>query len=94
MKWLSENKRDGMFVPENSLLDVTIHKYAGYDNMLFVTCRDLNINAVDLETENLQEAYVAAKELVAHRFAQISKRVEWFMSDNTETEFVKYKDRW
>lgn len=69
---------------------ISIHKIVGLGDSLYLTCNDLNIVQFGLNTEDFDTAVENAKTIVRTRLETLQEKFNGFLSDETETKFVRY----
>lgn len=69
---------------------ISIHKYVGCGDALFLSVKGLNISLEDLETEDLEEAIKKAKGIVSERVNRINIACKAFCDDETTLSFSRY----
>ena len=69
--------------------DITIHKYIGCGNALFLTCAELGIDKVDLRTDDFDTASYRAQMMIAERLNTIRSKYEDFITGGVHNEFCK-----
>ena len=85
-----EKPEDGsIFDLKDNSLKLSIHKYAGCGNDLFLSCYELGISTKNLETEDFNEAVSKSKELVSERVKHLREEAYRFCMD-THVEIVRY----
>ena len=85
-----EKPEDGsIFDLKDNSLKLSIHKYAGCGNDLFLSCCELGISTKNLETENFNEAVSKSKEIVSERVKHLREEAYRFCMDNN-IEIVRY----
>lgn len=84
-----ELKTGSIFNLKNNSLGISIHKYVGCGDKLFLNSKALNINNYDLETEDFEEAVSKAKEVVMCEVKKIREDAYKFYSDKN-IEFDRY----
>ena len=84
-----ELKTGSIFNLKNNSLGISIHKYVGCGDKLFLNSKALNINNYDLETEDFEEAVSKAKEVVMCKVKKIREDAYKFYSDKN-IEFDRY----
>lgn len=95
MKFKSNAKRDKdiktgtIFTLKNNSLEISIHKYAGCGDALFLNSKALNIDNYDLGTEDFSEAVSKAKEVIGCKVKEIREDSFKFCLDNN-IEFDRY----
>lgn len=77
-----EPKTGSIFTLKDNSLGISIHKYAGCGDELFLSSRALNIGCYDLGTEDFKEAVSKAKEVVMNKVEKIREDSYKFYSDN------------
>jgi hypothetical protein len=88
-KYKEEPKTGSTFILKNNYLGISIRKYVGCGDTLFLDSKALNINNYDLETEDFKEAVRKAKEVVMCEVKKIREDAYKFYSDNS-IEFDRY----
>ena len=78
-----------IFTLKDNSLGISIHKYVGCGDKLFLNSKALNIDNYNLETEDFEEAVRKAKEVVMHEVKKIREDSYRFCSDNN-IEFDRY----
>ena len=84
-----EHKTGSIFTLKYNSLGISIHKYAGCGDALFLNSKALNIDNYDLETEDFEEAVSKAKEVVMCKVKKIREDAYRFCSDSN-IEFDRY----
>lgn len=96
MKWKSDargkdNEKDGsIFNLKENGMDISIHKYVGCGNKLYLTCSELKLSQVSLQTEDFEEAVRIAKYKITQRMRYLESECKKFISDETENEFSRW----
>lgn len=88
-KYEEKLETGSVFTLKNNSLGITIHKYFGCGNVLFLNSEALNIDNYDLETEDFDEAVSRTKEVVMSKVKKIREDAYKFYSDNN-IEFDRY----
>lgn len=88
-KYNEELKTGSVFTLEDNSLRISIHKYVGCGDALFLNSKALNIDNYDLGTEDFKEAVSKAKEVVMREVKKIRVDAYRFYSDNN-IEFDRY----
>ena len=88
-KYKGEPKTGSVFTLQDNSLGISIHKYVGCGDALFLNSKALNIDNYDLETEDFDEAVSKAKEVVMREVKKIRENAYRFYSDNN-IEFDRY----
>ncbi len=78
-----------IFTLKYNSLGISIHKYVGCGDELFLNSKALNINNYDLETEDFDEAVSKAKEAIMSKVKKIREDAYSFYSDKN-IEFDRY----
>lgn len=78
-----------IFTLQDNSLGISIHKYVGCGDALFLNSKALNIDNYDLGTEDFKEAVSKAKEVVMREVKKIRVDAYRFYSDNN-IEFDRY----
>jgi hypothetical protein len=60
---------------------VTIHKYVGLGDSLFLSCHALNLDMIDLHTTDFNEAAKTARSLIRKALSELNKDFEGFLED-------------
>lgn len=84
-----EPKAGSIFTLQDNSLGISIHKYVGCGDALFLNSKALNIDNYDLGTEDFDEAVSKAKEVVMREVKKIREDAYRFYSDNN-IEFDRY----
>lgn len=101
MKWISNAKvgyehtqeelaKGSSFYVNIENLNISIHKYAGCGNDLFLNCDKLRINNRDLGTDNFDIAVEKSKEIIRKEFNELQKQVTIFLEDKEGNKLSKY----
>lgn len=88
-KYKEEPKTGSIFTLQDNSLGISIHKYVGCGDELFLNSKALNIDNYDLGTEDFDEAVSKAKEVVMREVKKIREDVYRFCMDNN-IEIVRY----
>nr|DAF82135.1 MAG TPA: hypothetical protein [Bacteriophage sp.] len=88
-KYNEEPKTGSIFTLQDNCLGISIHKYVGCGEALFLNSKALNIDNYDLGTEDFEEAVSKAKEVVMREVKKIREDVYRFYSDSN-IEFDRY----
>lgn len=88
-KYDEEPKTGSIFTLKYNSLGISIHKYVGCGDSLFLNSKALNIDNYDLGTEDFEEAVNKAKEVVMREVKKIREDAYRFYSDNS-IEFDRY----
>ena len=78
-----------IFTLQDNSLGISIHKYVGCGDALFLNSKAMNINNYDLGTEDFDEAVSKAKEVVMREVKKIREDAYRFYSDSN-IEFDRY----
>lgn len=70
-KYKEEPKTGSIFTLKYNSLGISIHKYVGCGDSLFLNSKALNIDNYDLGTEDFEEAVNKAKEVVMREVKKI-----------------------
>lgn len=95
MKFKSNAKRKekpetgSIFTLKDNSLGISIHKYVGCGDALYLNSKALNIDNYNLGTEDFDEAVSKAKEVIMHEVKKIREDSYRFCSDNN-IEFGRY----
>lgn len=85
-----EKLEDGsIFELKDNSLKLSIHKYVGCGDNLYLSCYELGISRKDLETEDFNEAVSKSKEIVTERMKYLRDEAYRFCMD-THVEIVRY----
>ena len=82
-------KTGSIFNLKSNSLGISIHKYVGCGDALFLNSKALNIDNYDLGTEDFKEAVSKAKEVVMCKVKKIREDAYRFCSDSN-IEFDRY----
>ena len=88
-KYNEEPKTGRIFAVKYNSLGISIHKYVGCGDALFLNSKALGIDNYDLGTEDFKEAVSKAKEVVMREVKKIREDAYRFYSDNS-IEFDRY----
>ena len=88
-KYKEEPKTGSVFALKDNSLGISIHKYVGCGDALFLNCSALDIFNYNLGTEDFDEAVSKAKEVVMLKVKKIREDAYRFYSDNN-IEFDRY----
>lgn len=88
-KYNEEPKTGSIFNLKSNSLGISIHKYVGCGDALFLNSKALNINNYDLGTEDFNEAVSKAKEVIMREVKKIREDAYRFYSDRN-IEFDRY----
>lgn len=88
-KYKEKPKTGSIFTLKYNSLGISIHKYVGCGDSLFLNSKALNIDNYDLGTEDFEEAVNKAKEVVMREVKKIREDSYRFCSDNN-IEFDRY----
>lgn len=78
-----------IFTLKDNSLGISIHKYVGCGDALFLNSKALNIDNYDLGTEDFEEAVSKTKEIIMREVNKIREDSYRFYSDNN-IEIVRY----
>lgn len=84
-----EHKTGSIFTLKDNSLGISIHKYVGCGDELFLNSKALSIYDYDLETEDFDEAVSKAKKVIMSEVKKIREDSDRFYSDNS-IEFDRY----
>ena len=85
-----EKLEDGsIFDLKDNSMKLSIHKYAGCGDNLYLSCCELGISTKSLETEDFNEAVSKSKEIVSERVKHLREEAYRFYMD-THVEIVRY----
>ena len=88
-KYNKEPKTGSIFTLKDNSLRISIHKYVGCGDALFLNSTTLGIDNYDLETEDFNEAVSKSKEIVTERMKYLRDEAHKFIVDEY-IEIVKY----
>lgn len=88
-KYKEEPKTGSVFTLQDNSLGISIHKYVGCGDALFLNSKALNIDNYDLRTEDFEEAVSKAKEVVMREVKKIREDACRFYVDGN-IEFDRY----
>ena len=88
-KYNEDLKAGSVFTLKSNSLGISIHKYVGCGDALFLNSKALSIDNYDLETEDFQEAVSKAKEVIMSKVKKIREDSYRFYSDSN-IEFDRY----
>lgn len=78
-----------IFTLKDNSLGISIHKYVGCGDALFLNSKALNIDNYNLRTEDFEEAVSKTKEIIMREVKKIREDSYRFYSDNN-IEFDRY----
>lgn len=81
-KYSEGPKTGSIFTLKDNSLGISIHKYVGCGDALFLNSKALNIDNYDLGTEDFEEAVSKAKEVIMREVKKIREDSDRFYSDN------------
>ena len=90
-KYGEEPKIGSVFTLQDNSLGISIHKYVGCGDALFINIKALNIDNYHLGTEDFKEAVSTAKEVVMREVKKIREDAYRFCSDS-KIEFDRYQE--
>lgn len=88
-KYNENPKKGSIFSLKDNQLGISIHKYIGCGDALFLNVKELGIDNYDLKTEDFNEAVSKAKEIISSKVSKLNVMSELFCSDEN-IELVKY----
>ena len=88
-KYNEEPKIGSVFTLQDNSLGISIHKYVGCGDALFLNIKALNIDNYDLGTDDFEEAVSKSKEVVMREVKKIREDAYRFYSDSN-IEFDRY----
>lgn len=88
-KYKEKPETGSIFTLKDNSLGISIHKYVGCGDALFLNSKAMNINNYDLGTEDFDEAVGKAKEIIMREAKKIREDAYRFYSDNN-IEFDRY----
>lgn len=88
-KYKEKPETGSIFTLQDNSLGISIHKYVGCGDALFLNSKALNIDNYDLGTEDFKEAVNKAKEVVMREVKKIRVDAYRFCMDNN-IEIVRY----
>lgn len=88
-KYNQNLEKGSIFTLKDNQLGISIHKYFGCGDALFLNSKALNIDNYDLETEGFNEAVRRAKEIISIKVRELNDMSELFCSDEN-IEIVAY----
>lgn len=65
----------------NSPLKMCIHKYAGCGDKLYFDCHELDINCIDLHTEDWDDAEAMAVFILKNRCDELMQKMNMLLSE-------------
>lgn len=90
-KYNEEPKTGSIFTLQDNSLGISIHKYVGCGDALFLNSKALNIDNYNLGTEDFEEAVSKAKEVVMCKVKKIREDSYRFCLDNN-IELDRYQE--
>ena len=88
-KYKEKPKTGSVFTLKDNSLGISIHKYVGCGDKLFLNSKTLSIDNYDLGTEDFKEAVSKAKEVVMREVKKIREDAYRFYVDSG-IEFDRY----
>ena len=88
-KYKEKPETGSIFTLQDNSLGISIHKYVGCGDTLFLNSRALNIDNYDLGTEDFKKAVSKAKEVISCKVKKIREDSYRFCMDNN-IEFDRY----
>lgn len=88
-KCIGKPETGSIFTLKDNSLGISIHKYVGCGDELFLNSKALNIDNYDLGTENFEESVSKSKEVVMREVKKIRQDAYRFYSDSN-IEFDRY----
>ena len=88
-KCIGKPETGSIFTLKDNSLGISIHKYVGCGDALFLNIKALNIDNYDLGTENFEESVSKSKEVVMREVKKIREDAYRFYSDSN-IEFDRY----
>lgn len=88
-KYKEKPQTGSVFTLKDNSLGISIHKYVGCGDKLFLNSKALSIDNYDLGTEDFKEAVSKAKEVVMCEVKKIREDAYKLYSD-TNIEFDRY----
>lgn len=88
-KYKEKPETGSIFALQDNSLGISIHKYVGCGDALFLNSRALNIDNYDLGTEDFKEAVSKAKEVISCKVKKIREDSYRFCMDNN-IEIVRH----
>lgn len=94
MLWKSNAKiaqipEDGSVFKFQGKPDVAIHKYIGCGDALYLTCNEIGLDAVNLNTNDFDTAAFRAQMIIAERLNIIRSKYEEFITGDLHNEFCR-----
>ena len=96
MEWISNAKykqdlKEGtIFTLKGANVSISIHKIHGFGDRLYLTCRNLNIEQMGLNTADFDIAVENAKAIIRVKLEMLGEYFSKFLTDETENVFVRY----
>lgn len=88
-RYKEKPENGSIFDLKGNSLKLSIHKYTGCGNNLFLSCYELGISRKNLETEDFSEAVNKSKEIVTERMKHLRDEAHKFIVDEC-IEIVRY----
>ena len=86
----NQSKKIGsIFELKDNKLGIKIHKYIGCGDELYLSCKVLRIDMMDLGTEDFNKAVKTAKDIVYKEVNKILEEARKFYFDENENEFIR-----
>lgn len=96
MKWKSdathkqEEKDGSIFILKDIGFKLSIHKYSGCGDKLYLSCGELGFTQTPLNTENFEEAVELVKHKIIQRMRELESEYKKFINDESKNEFTRY----
>lgn len=84
-KYNELHENGSSFTAKATRNQVTIHKYVGLGDSLFLSCNALNLNMIDLHTTDFHEAAQTARSLIRKALSDLNKDFEGILSDEEDS---------
>lgn len=81
-KYKEKPETGSIFTLQDNSLGISIHKYVGCGDTLFLNSKALRIDNYDLKTEDFNEAVSKAKEIIMCKVKKIREDAYRFYADN------------
>ena len=96
MEWISNAKfnqdlKEGtIFTLKGAKVSICIHKIYGLGDRFYLTCRNLNIEQMELNTADFDLAVENATVIIREKLKMLNEYFSEFLTDESENIFVRY----
>ena len=94
-KCIGKPETGSIFTLQDNSLGISIHKYVGCGDALFLNIKALNIDNYDLGTENFEESVSKAKEVIMSKVNKIREDAyRFYLDSNIEFDRCQEDRKW